>query len=300
MLTATDTVTVVANEAAGSADRLAVRRAVESLRTRSAATVAVHWTSDTDALDGVLRRSDGLVVSAGGDGSLHAVVGGLHRLDRLDRPVAVLPLGTGNDVAGALGLDDIDDAVDAIVGGRIEAADLVETDHGVAVNALHLGIGAAAAERATPLKSFLGPLAYPVGAVAVGLRFRPWRATITVDGAEVARGRFVMVALANGRRVGGGVEIAPDASPDDGAIDLVWVEDAGLRGRIRLASAIRRGEHLALPEVHHRRGRRVIVTGDPVDGNIDGELFGPVTELRARTRPGALQLVRRPGGGRHG
>ena len=112
------------------------------------------------------------MVVCGGDGSVHAVVAALHRAGAAGPPVGLIPLGTGNDLARALGLP-LDPAAAArvVLDGRPRTLDLLVDDAGgMVVNAVHLGVGAEAARQAAALKPRLGRLAYLVGGVSAGLR----------------------------------------------------------------------------------------------------------------------------------
>lgn len=117
---------VITNNEAGSADEHNVRRAVDVLR--AGADVQVHRTSMPGDLDGILHRRGGrTVVVAGGDGSLHTVVSALHRRNELDRTcLGLVPLGTANDFAHAIGLPlDPAAAAQVILSGAERRRDLL-------------------------------------------------------------------------------------------------------------------------------------------------------------------------------
>lgn len=278
---------VVANASAGTADRSVIEDACATWSETTS--VDLVWTESPEAVDAVVARlGDQRLVIAGGDGSVHAVVNALVGADRLDVEIAILPLGTGNDTAGGLGLD-LDGAIRAATGTTIRCLDLISTDVGVVVNALHLGIGADAAHRASGLKDRLGALAYPVGAILAGVRSSRWHARVTVDGTEIADGPHSLIALGNGHRVGGGFELAPGAEHDDRTIEVVAVPEHRWTDRLRFGVAAARDRHTALDDVVTCSGREVEITCDPVRANLDGELVDEVRRLTATLRPGVLR-----------
>jgi YegS/Rv2252/BmrU family lipid kinase len=288
---------LVTNPAAGGTAREAVSAAATVLRAGADLTVVEAGSpADLDALlDRCVPDACGLVV-AGGDGSVHQVVAALRRCGRLvaDRPLGLVPLGTGNDLARILGVPlDPAAAARAFLTGRPRTLDLVTDDAGgVVVNVVHLGVGAEAARKAAALKGRLGPAAYAVGSVAAGAGATGWHLRVIVDGELVdVDGAALMVAVANGRTIGGGASVAPDALPDDGLLDVVVATSTGLPARLGFAVALREGEHVARDDVTVIRGRTVTVTGDPFPVNADGELQGPVTQRTWTVRPGAWSVV---------
>lgn len=232
------------------------------------------------------------IVSAGGDGTLSLLARTVLDAGRADQvTLAVLPLGTGNDVARALGVLDLDDAIDAATGSSITRIDVLATSAGAAINNVHLGIGADAARRAGRWKSWLGPAAYAVGGILAGARFAAFRAEVQVDGEVVHDGATLAISMGNGSSVGGGLALTPDAEHDDGRIEVVVAADPGRLARAGLGLDLRRGTHLERPDVARTFGREVTVRSQPIDGNRDGELFGPVDEFTCTLSPAALRLA---------
>ena len=287
---------LLASAHAGSTEQEAVEAARAVLA--AAGPVEVVSTATPEELDDALSAcGDRRLVVAGGDGSLHLAVARLRARGELaDRPVALVPMGTGNDLARSLGLPlDPAEAAALVLTGTHQPMDLLVDDAGdVVVNAVHVGVGAEAAAAAGRLKPLLGVLAYPLGAVVAGLRSPGWRLRVEVDGRVLSDGhrRSLMVGLGNGRSIGGGTELLPTARPDDGLVDVVVSYATGPLARARYGAALAGGTHLQDRDVRWARGRTVTVSGEPVGANADGELGAP---RRARTwtvEPGAWSLLR--------
>jgi len=286
---------VVTNAAAGSTDDDRVAAAISVLE--AAADVRVEQCAEPGDLDRVLDGRQGrTVVLVGGDGSVHTAVAALRRRGELspDQPLGLVPLGTGNDLARTLGIPlEPADAALAVLDGSPHPLDLLVDDQdGVVVNVVHLGVGAEAAERATGLKDRLGKAAYPVGSVLAAAGPTGWDLRVEVDGSVVeVDGQALMVAVANGRTIGGGAEVAPEAAPDDGLLDVVVATSTGPLARLGFGVALREGEHVDRDDVTTRRGRTVTVSGAPFPLNADGELDGPVASRTWRVEPAAWALL---------
>lgn len=261
---------------------------------RSATDVRVAACSHPRELNTILLgRENRRIVIVGGDGSLNHAVATMLRRRQLhaDDPIGLLPGGTGNDLARTLGLPlDLEEAAKVVLTGRPRPLDvLVDDVNGVVINCAHVGAGAEAAVTAEGLKPTLGSAAYSVGGLIAGMRTRGWRLRILVDdavlwdslaGADLLGGTdddddlVLMVALGNGRTVGGGVPLTPEAEPDDGLIDVVVSVATGPMARVAYAGQMVTGSHLERGDVHTAKGRRVTVLSQessfPV--NVDGEI----------------------------
>jgi len=285
---------VVTNATAGSAEETRVSAAVDRLRQSS--DVRVDSCSQPEDLDRILDgRGDRTLVLAGGDGSVHTAVAALRRRGELGAgPLGLLPLGTGNDLARTLGIPlDPADAARTLLESRPRPLDLLFDDSGgIVVNVVHLGVGAEAAERAAALKGGIGKAAYAVGGVLAGATATGWDLQVSVDGSRLELdGPALMVAVANGRTIGGGAELAPTAEPDDGWLDVVVATSTGPLARLGFGVAMREGDHVDRDDVVVVRGREVTVSGEPFPLNADGELQEAVRSRRWTVEPGAWSVL---------
>lgn len=282
---------VVTNSTAGSHSEL--------LETEIVAVLSESWdvsvadTSTPQELDAVLRQHPDVdvVAALGGDGSLHAVVQALSDTGRLPRTaVAVIPMGTGNDFARTINLPvDPVDAAKEVATGTIRPIDLIHGNGAVTINAAHVGLGADAAARAEPIKPWLGPLAYIVSAVS--MIFSPnTSARVTIDGREL-RGRVAQVAVGNGRFVGGGGELLPEAVIDDGFMDVAVSYAATPMERVTYVLGLRRGTHPREDFVVYTKARSVNVTSDGLRCTNDGEIFEPAKKHAWKIEPGGVRML---------
>ena len=285
---------MIANASAGTHEEEALDAALSVLR--SLADVTVETTEDADDLERVLGENVSCtVVVAGGDGSLHAVVNAMARLDRLDgTPLGLIPLGTGNDFARGVGIPlDPEEAAQVIGSGRTTSTDLIVDDTGTIVaNNAHLGVGAEASRAAHKWKPRLGRIGYALGALSAGYDPQFVRVTVTVDGRDVIhRRRVAQVAVGNGSSVGGGTELLPGADPSDGELVVIVSRARGALRRFAYVARLRRGKHHLMKEVDRTTGRHVVVEGDPFYVITDGEISPePVRRRTWELKVGALQM----------
>lgn len=294
----------VVNGAAGTADDESVRAALAELR--AGADVEVAVTADERELEGALAGRDGRrVVILGGDGSVHAAVAVLDRLGGLgpDTPVGIVPRGTGNDLARALGLpSDPVAGARAVLAGTGRPLDLIRADDGrVVVNAVHAGVGARAGAEAMRFKDRLGSVAFPIGAAIAGVTTPGWQPRVEADGRVVASGTgewsadgstgVLMLAVSNGPTIAGGTPIAPGAAPDDGLADVMVCTATGPVARTAFATALLRGTHVERPDVVVTRASEVTFSGTPVDLDADGEIVEGVASRTWRVAHHAWSVI---------
>jgi len=298
---------VVLNRNAGSADEGAVDAALDVLR--AGADVAVAVTGDAAELDeAVAAHRERRLVALGGDGSVHAAVGALDRAGLLhpDRPVGIVPRGTGNDLARALGLplDPVESAA-VVLAGAPRALDLIRDDAGgVVVNAVHVGVGAVASAQAVRFKGSLGTAAFPLGAAIAGVTSTGTELRVEVDGRVLAheeqgwaadgRTGVLMLGVCNAPTIAGGTPLAPAAVPDDGLADVVLSIATGPVARAAFAAALLAGSHGDRPDVCIVRARQVSFSGPSVEAVADGELQPAVGERTWRVEHRAWSVIAPP------
>jgi len=252
-------------------------------------------TTAADALGrarAAVAAGPGALVAFGGDGLVHLAV---QAVAGTGVPLGIVPAGTGNDIAAALGIPRRDPlaAADIVLDGtptRVDAA-RIGADRWFA-GVLACGFDSRVNERANAL-TWPGGTARYLRAVAQELRvFRPMRFTVTLDG-EPAEHEAMLVAVANTRSYGAGMRICPDASPHDGLLDVLIL---GALPRGAFLAALPRvywGGHVTHPAVVIRRARTVRLEAADVIAYADGERIGPAP-LDCAAAPGALSVLLPP------
>ncbi len=261
------------------------------------------------------------VLIFGGDGSVHR-----HLALLVDRqmPALVVPTGSGNDFAHALGIRNREralaawerfcttgDNVRSIDVGEIREYDRAECGAGqrhephirgetpalrpethVFCCVAGCGVDSETNRRANAMPRWLRAHGgYALGVIGAAFGFRPQRIILTFeDGSSIAE-PALMAAFANAPAYGHGMRMAPEAKMDDGLLDVVFVRRAGPLRLLRLFPRVYFGTHMELPEVTHRQAASFRVESEkPLDIYGDGEfLCRTPVEVRIRTR--ALRVI---------
>ena len=274
------TTCIIFNPRAGTAEQM------EALRARIAARADVEVFETADAAQvrratiSAAERGARMIVAAGGDGTIHAVVNAMVAR-RASATLGVIPLGTGNDLARTLALP-IDDPLAALTlldEGETRAIDLIRVRVGkrviFGVNCAAGGFTGQMNEAMTDqIKQTWGPLAYLRGAVKVLPDLTRYHTSIRIDGRAARRAAVMNVIVANGRTAGGGTVVAPRADPEDGLLDVVVVRTGTMLELTGVAARLLAGDYTTSDLVAHERARRVEVHSKPgMWFNVDGELL---------------------------
>ena len=256
-----------------------------------------------------------IVLLFGGDGTVHRHLG---HLVRLGLPVLVVPVGSGNDFARALGLRRVRDALTAWRnfcgrGANVRSIDLgvISAGEGAGEASPHglkyfccvagVGIDGEIARLANRLPRWLrGHGGYALSFAPAIFTFSPLTMKIQtpVAGDNVNEGwtmrsdqPTLLAAFANTPLYGGGMRIAPQAKMDDGLLDVCIVGSVTRLRLMRLFPSVYSGSHLKVREVDYFQTSRVRVeTKHPVDVYADGE-FVCRTPVEVGVEPGALKVV---------
>ena len=295
---------VVLNPAARGGRARRARPALDAALARSGIEATVVETAGPGDAERIARDADAaLVVAAGGDGTVHEVVNGLADHGPGGPALGVIPLGTGNDFARALGVPmRLADAALALTASAPVAIDLGEVewedDEGTHVrrfaNAVGAGFDAEAAALAGETKWAGGRRAYLAAVLRTLWGRRDMAARVAADGAVLADGPLLLCEVGNGQAVGGGFRLTPGAALDDGLLDVCHVRDLSTVRALRLLPRSFTGAHTAAPEVTMAQATQVEIeaAGEGLALHADGEILSRAARrVRVGVLPGALRVV---------
>jgi diacylglycerol kinase (ATP) len=239
----------------------------------------------------VSRSDHEVLLVTGGDGTLHAVVNGLVRVPREDRPsLAILPVGRGNDFAAEIGIESEEDAFRAVISRRTRLVDLGRTEAGVFLGIAGTGFDARAARRARETPFLSGRFLYTYAMLRTLADFHPLNARVRYEGGDY-EGALIFAAIGNTRRYGGGMRITPKADLADGLLDLCLVRPISRRTLLRMFPSVFSGDHLSHPSVLYLKTRFVeIETEEDSEVFADGEPLQR-TPARAEVLPLELEVL---------
>ena len=234
-------------------------------------------------------RDRGEIAAAmGGDGLTGAVAGELQGSDGV---LAVLPGGRGNDFARKLGIGaDPVAATGLIAAGRERRVDVAEIGGRIYIGIVSAGLDSDVQVIANSTRLPLGTWVYLYGTLRALLRWKPAHWDVTIDG-EHRRFSGYSVAVANSGVFGSGMWLVPDASLEDGQLDVVLIGERSRLGYLSGLTKVFKGTHVHDPRLQLLRGREVTFSADrPFEAYADGD---PIAALPAtvRVRPGALRVL---------
>lgn len=225
-------VTLVHNPVAGDADHTGSALAA---RVRSAGHDVTYTSTEAERLSHALREPADVVLAAGGDGTIAAVVRLIAASNRVV-PFAILPMGTANNIARSMGVsDDLEQILRGLDSAERRPLDvaMVRAAWGTTKFVESAGVGAFAATLSQPSvddpASEAGAADPNAGRRGNRLRRsleamqpRDWR--IDADGDDLS-GSYLLVMVLNIGLVGPGLALAPSADPGDRQLDLLLVEE---------------------------------------------------------------------------
>jgi len=213
----------------------------------------------------------------GGDGTLNEVLNGVASVPDGLAAVrfGVIPLGTGNDFATALGIpDEVEAAIAQLFDGRPVAVDVGRVNGRAFVNVSAGGFIAEVSDAVNPqLKTIAGKFAYLLGGAQVVLNYQPVRATLRIAGSTTERTLHTF-AVCNSRLVGGGSLIAPHAQMDDGRLDVCVIDAMSTVDFLALLRRVSNGEHLDDERVTYVQADRLEIDfARRIKINTDGQVL---------------------------
>jgi YegS/Rv2252/BmrU family lipid kinase len=240
------------------------------------------------AVGGLVDAGVRRIAVGGGDGTIGAV---LARLVGRDSELGVLPFGTANSFARALGIPlDLPGAVRVVTAGRVERVDLGRIGNRYFATVSSLGVAAAVPEALTPaLKRRLGAWSYVYAGAQALTRHRPFLCRLTWPEGEL-QGATLNLLVAN-TPYQGGVPLAPDADPRDGRLFVRVVRGCRRTDLLRAWWHALHGRAANLSFVEELTTSRLVIETDPPQRiNADGELVQS-TPVQVSVAPRAVAVV---------
>ena len=231
-----------------------------------------------------------VIVAVGGDGTINEVVNGLYDKNCV---LGIIPAGTGNDFAKSLNITtDFVEALDSIVKGSIKEIDTGLINNNLFINVASIGLDAHIAAEANKIKKyFSGKNAYIIALLKGIVTYKCIDVRIVIEDKVLDRS-IMLAAFCNGAYYGGGMNIAPNADPTDGYLDICIVEKMSKLKLLRLFPTIFKGNHIAFKEVRIYRAKDVKVylqkdivintDGEIIRSSIDGETQEIQTKIVAK------------------
>lgn len=294
-------VTLLVNPAARSgAHTGAAPQAAERLRAHGLRTTIISGGSAAESSEllrtAVALGTDAVVVS-GGDGTVNLAI---QVVASTGIPLGIIPSGTGNDLAAAVGLKELDvvRAAETIAAGAtrdIDLARVTRTDGSTTLfgSVLASGFDSKVNDRANAMRWPRGGSRYNIAILIEFLTLAgiPYDVELELEDGTTERitGDLVMATVGNGRSYGGGIPICPTADPADGILDVTLVRPAGRLRLLRLLPRVYKGTHTSVPEVSTYRVRSARLSSHGVTAYADGDPIGTLP-LRIDVVPGALRL----------
>lgn len=258
----------------------------------------VWYTTPDDAGGGLARRAvtEGIdmVIAAGGDGTLHAVAAGLIGTNCT---LAIIPLGTMNNVAHSLEISEtIEEACAIIAHGETRRIDVGKINGQIFLEVAGIGLEAALFPAAEEIKSsgLLSTISGIVNGLNALFAFQPTRFRIVFDGRRTRLYKAVQISVCNTPYYGAHFRFAPRAVMDDGLLDALIYTNFSKFAYIQHAISISQGQRPLEPMVTRRKIRSIYIdvadhAAEPVVVHADGVPIGH-TPASVMVIPGALRV----------
>ena len=245
------------------------------------------------------------IIAMGGDGTVHEIVNGIMQLPKKKRPVlGVVPVGSGNDFAHAIGIPiESDHALDLALKGEPSMIDLglMTDEHGRREyfgNTLGIGFDTIVTIRSHKLRFVRGFLMYLIAVFqTIFLNHNPALVQFETD-QEKWEDKMIMTTICNGGREGGGFLLSPDSKMTDGILEYLTVRKVSRSMMFRLIPEFMKGTHRRFTnQIRMGTCKKLTMNADrPLYIHADGEIYtsfgSNLKKLTFEAMPKALKVVR--------
>lgn len=264
-----------------------------------------------------MQQGYNIIVAVGGDGTANEIASALIGTKAC---LGIIPIGSGNDLARSLGIPrDIREAIKILLSGKKREIDVIKVAEKYIFNVLGIGFDAAVAQWVKERRKWLPRVkvaikkmrrvfpwfrwwkllawlwensVYLVGVLAKIFTFRNLKIEIITPERQL-KVSCMLVACAIGKSEGRHFLIAPEASMNDGLIDVCVVSEiTSWQERFNCLVKGLKGKHLLLDKVIYFKTKRLrIISPGPLLAHIDGEPIQLPSNFEVTLIPCSLQVI---------
>jgi YegS/Rv2252/BmrU family lipid kinase len=232
-----------------------------------------------------------VIVSVGGDGTINEIANGM---PNIDKPLGIIPIGTGNDFARSCSfkIGDLESSIDVLLAHDVKDIDVGEVNGRRFVNVMGMGFEGRANDIGKILSFLRGTFKYLIAIGGTYLTYRRMPLEIKFNDIEI-NDKVFLVSIGNGWNVGGGLQLTPKAKLDDGLFDICFVENISRWRILKVFGKLYDGTANEVDEMQAYQTKELTVKSSlPIPAHIDGESFDPVQkEFNIKIIPGALKII---------
>lgn len=248
-----------------------------------------------------------VVVAVGGDGTINEVINGLMqaKISGFELPpMGVLCNGRGNDFAPSVNVPaDLDAACRALANRFTKCIDIGKVTGGKFPqgryfgNCVGVGFDAIGTIEVAKLPRLGGFLSYFIAVLkTIFLYYQAPLIKLEYNGEQITQ-PFLLVSIMNGKRLGGGFIMAPDAKPDDGLFDMCTADEVSRLEMFRLIPHFMRGSQATQKPIKTGKASRVTITA--IEGSLPAQTDGEILcidgkELEIELLPQQIDIIGLP------
>ncbi len=214
------------------------------------------------------------LIAMGGDGTFNEVLNGIECFENIT--LGLIPCGTGNDFSASSGHpSDIEKAVDIILSGNTTYVDYIQMADNRCINVVGAGVDVDVLLNLAKIKHFKGKIRYYASLLYTLFHLRFHKLRLTIDDGESVDKDVFIIGNGNGKFIGGGMPICPNAAIDDGKLSVVVINRVKKSKVIGVLLSFLKGKHIykKYTEVFEAKKVKLEVLDD-TQFEADGEIFG--------------------------
>lgn len=268
---------IIVNPNGGKGKSLKALEKVESILKNAGAEYTVHKTEyarhATEITRELSKNPETKIIMLGGDGSFNEILNGIENFENVT--LGFVPCGTGNDfVSASKHPVNVDEAMNVILKGETSYLDYIQLADRRCLNVLGGGMDVDVLLKYAEMKAFHGKVKYYASLIYTLIHTRWHKLRLTLDDGESVDKSVFMIGIGNGRSIGGGMPICPNAKVDDGVLSVVVVNEMKKR-RIPVALfGFLKGKHVEKDYTEEFTAKKVkIEVLDDSQFEADGEVF---------------------------